>query len=117
MSEILSQLVAMITGSIVVAAFLAWDRRRLDAWGRARAWHPATFALAIGSPALGLGVPPLFSCAAHVWITRWSPHAGAPWRAPHERALLAVGAGVACQLAHSLLAILVISALRLPMPE
>ena len=45
----------------------------------------------------------LFSIGAHVWVTRWSPNPAAPWRAPHERFLLAVAAGIAAHLAHVVL--------------
>jgi hypothetical protein len=70
MGDLAALIVNMVLGSVIAAAFLLVDRRRLDAHGRARMWNDATLALAIGSPALGLGIPPFISYAAHVWVTR-----------------------------------------------
>jgi hypothetical protein len=52
--------VGLCTGAIVV------DRRRLDAYGRARMWHRSTLWL-VGC---GLFVPPLLGWYAHLTITR-----------------------------------------------
>lgn len=107
MHDLAALIVSMVLGSVVAAAFLLADRKRLDAHGRARMWNDATLALAIGSPGLGLGIPPFLSFAAHVWVTR-----SGRWYVRLGKALLAM---VICLVAQVAFIVAALELLGLPL--
>lgn len=69
MGEVGATLLVWVVGSVVSWVLLRLDRRRLDAYGRARDWNEATTALAMS----GLFFPAPLALGAHVWVTRRPP--------------------------------------------
>ncbi len=92
MAELLQVVLAgWILPSLVTGVLLAWDRRRLDAYGKARMWNFATLALVVSGmylPSIFIPTPVCFG--AHVWVTRRGR-----WWGRFAKALLAAAVAMA----------------------
>lgn len=69
MPELVQVLAGWWVGSLITGVMLVLDRRRLDAYGKARMWNQVTLVLAVS----GLFLPAPLTFGAHVWVTRRPP--------------------------------------------